>query len=88
MKINNLATLFLESYEALSTYYEQYFKNQPEAYEFYINFHCNNKEEQLQKALLQHPPMLNKMKDVTKKLERNIKEITTEYKNVQYHHYR
>ena len=82
MKMNDLATPFLADYEATANYYEMYFQQHPDVFDFYFQFHCKNKEEKLNKALLQHPNKLLEMKDVTEKLARNIEEITTKYEKM------
>lgn len=82
MQIYDIATSFLNSYEPTPDYYEKHFKKYPEIYSYYFENHCLNKEIKLEKALIQHPKMIQDMKWITQKIASFTPQITLKYEEL------
>lgn len=79
MKIYDLASHFLNSYHPTSNYYEKYFNKYSDVFNYYFENHCLNKDLKLEKALIQHPKMIQEMTWITQKIVSITPKITTEY---------
>ena len=74
MKIYDLASPFLNSYEPNAEYYENYFTKHEEVFNYYFdNNHCVQREIKLEKALIQHPEKIEEMKWIAQTIPSKIR---------------
>ena len=82
MKIYDIANPFLNAYEPTEDYYENYFRKNLDIYNYYFEHHCLNKEMKLEKALFQHPAMIQEMKWIAEKIKSLTPQIAAKYEEL------
>lgn len=79
MQINHTVPYFLENYDSSIVFLNHYHQKFTRSFEEYFLYHCSNKEQKMEKALVQYPLKMSDLKKSSDKIERLIKEVVFNY---------